>query len=139
LEFARPGAADFSATDVREVMDATVSFVTNRCYKQNIEVITQLEDNLLRIYADPQQVEQVLMNLYLNSIDAMPDGGRLTIEAKDARDGILITVTDTGFGIEDNDLTKIFQPFLLRRRKAVWDWAFRLAIGSFRITAAGSR
>ena len=85
MEFARPGAADFSATD-KEVMDETVSFVTNRCYKQNIDVITQLEDNLLRIYADPQQIEQVLMNLYLNSIDAMPDGGRLTIEAKDAPD-----------------------------------------------------
>jgi signal transduction histidine kinase len=69
----------------------------------------------------------------------MPDGGRLTIEVKKAPDGISITVTDTGFGIEDADLQKVFQPFSLRKRKADWDWAFRFVTGSSRITAAGSR
>ena len=82
LQFARPGTADFHPTDVREVVEQTVKMLTNRFYKQKIEVITRIEENLPRINADPRQIEQVLVNLYLNSSDAMPDGGRLTIESE---------------------------------------------------------
>jgi len=102
-------------------------------------VITRIDDNLQRIHVDSRQIEQVLVNLYLNAIDAMPGGGTLTIEAKRARDGVSITVADTGFGIEDKDLPKIFQPFLLRRRRPDWVWACRFVTGSSRIMAVRSR
>jgi two-component system, chemotaxis family, CheB/CheR fusion protein len=118
LQFARPGAAELHPSDVRELIEKTIEMLTNRFYKQKIEVITHLEDNLPRIHGDPRQIEQVFVNLYLNSIDAMPDGGRLTIEAKKAPDGISITVTDTGFGIEDADLQKVFQPFFTSKKKS---------------------
>jgi signal transduction histidine kinase len=99
------------------VMEKTIKLLTNRLYKQKIEVITRTDDNLPRIHADPRQIEQVLVNLYLNAIDAMPNGGSLTIEAKKAPDGVTITVADTGFGIEAKDLSKIFQPFFTSKKR----------------------
>ena len=62
------------------------------------------------------------MNLYLNAIDVMPEGGKLTVEAKIAQsDGMapvtVITVEDTGFGIAETDLPKIFQPFFTAKKQ----------------------
>jgi len=74
------------------------------------------------IYVDSQQLEQVLVNLYLNALDAMLGGGNLMVAAAlemgNPEPRIMITVADTGMGIEANDLQKIFQPFFTARKKA---------------------
>ena len=121
LEFSRPKSADFSLTDITQTVEKTLNLVTNHLYKHKIEAGTLMEENLPKIYADPQQLEQVLVNLYLNAIDAMPEGGKLIIEASlEPVDGsgpmVLITVADTGFGIEPTDLSKIFQPFFSAKK-----------------------
>lgn len=118
LQFARPGPTDLHSTDIREVVEQAIKLLSNRLYKQKIEVITRIDDNLQRIHADSRQIEQVLVNLFLNAIDAMPGGGTLTIEAKRARDGVSIIVMDTGFGIEDKDLPKVFQPFFTSKKRS---------------------
>jgi len=89
-----------------------------RLYKNKIEEITDIAENLPPVSADPVQIEQVLLNLYLNAIDAMPTGGTLTVKlsADDGRsDGgqpqVVISVTDTGTGINQAHMAKIFQPF----------------------------
>src|SRR5919106_3174471 len=122
LEFARPRSSELSPTDIKQTVEKTLNLVTNHLYKQKIEPITFLEEHLPKINADPQQLEQVLVNLYLNAIAAMPDSGKLTVEAKvEPVDGagrmVLITVADTGFGIEEKDLTKIFQPFFTAKKR----------------------
>jgi signal transduction histidine kinase len=97
--------------------------VANHLYKQQIEAITQVEENLPKLYADPQELEQVLVNLYFNAIDAMPEGGVLTIGAKlslgvpQVPQEVAITVSDTGFGISPEDLPKIFLPFFTAKKK----------------------
>lgn len=123
LQFARPRSADLCLTEVKQVLEKTLGMVTNHLYKQKIETITQIEDNLPKIYADPQELEQVLVNLYFNAIDAMPDGGALTVAANTvlsaagAPQEVVISVADTGFGIASEDLPKIFQPFFTAKKK----------------------
>jgi PAS domain S-box-containing protein len=121
LQFARPGSTDLSLMDVGDVIKKTIDLVDNHLYKQNIEAAAQIEENLPRIYADPQQLEQVLVNLYLNAIEAMPDGGRLSVAVKtksiNGTPMLAITVADTGFGIEAEDMPKIFHPFFSVKKK----------------------
>ena len=121
LEFARPRSTEFSLTDIKETVGKTLNLITNHLYKQKIEAATLVDENLPKISADPQQLEQVLVNLYLNAIGAMPEGGKLIVEANtEPVDGtdrmVVITVADTGFGIEKNDLPKIFQPFFTAKK-----------------------
>jgi PAS domain S-box-containing protein len=124
LQFARPKSADFCPTDVQQLLEKTLGLVANHLYKQKIEAIPQVEENLPKIYADSQELEQVLVNLYFNAIDAMPDGGALTVAAKTILSGsgaphqVVISVSDTGFGISPEDLPKIFLPFFTAKKKS---------------------
>jgi signal transduction histidine kinase len=127
LDYARPKSADFCPTDIRQLVEKTISLVANHLYKQKIESATEIEESLPSLHADPQQLEQVLVNIYLNALDAMSEGGKLTVagtlegESKREGDGkvggVMISVTDTGFGIEEHDLPKIFQPFFSAKKK----------------------
>jgi signal transduction histidine kinase len=118
MEFARPGRAQFRSTSLADVIEKTLQLVETRLYQQKIRVEKKVDPTLPHIYADPQQIEQVLVNLYLNAIDATPENGRLTIEAiakVEQSDGMtpmaVITVADTGSGIAETDMPKIFEPF----------------------------
>jgi PAS domain S-box-containing protein len=122
MEYARPKSTEFCSTSIADIIEKTLQLVENRFYKQKVSVEKTLEPELPRIEADAPQLEQVLVNLYLNAIDAMPEGGKLTVNAGIARsDGLapmaVITVADTGFGIAETDLAKIFQPFFTAKKR----------------------
>jgi PAS domain S-box-containing protein len=123
LQFARPKSTDLCPTDVKQVLEKTLGLVANHLYKQKIESITRIEERLPKIQADPQELEQVMVNLYLNAIDAMPDGGTLTVAATPvlATTGtpqeVVISISDTGFGIAPEHLSKIFLPFFTAKKK----------------------
>jgi PAS domain S-box-containing protein len=120
LQFARPKDADPAPTDVRLTVEKTLNMVSNRLYKQKIETQISVADNLPLISVDPQQLEQVLVNLLLNAVDAMPIGGKLRVEAelssKQDRPMVAIAVTDNGNGIDKADLAKVFQPFFSAKK-----------------------
>jgi PAS domain S-box-containing protein len=118
LQFARPKSTDLCPTNVKQVIEKTIGLITNHLYKQKIEANLEVEERLPKVYADPQELEQVLINLYLNAIDAMPDGGALTVQAKaEAAQEMCISVADTGFGIGPEELPRIFQPFFTAKKK----------------------
>jgi two-component system NtrC family sensor kinase len=122
MEYARPRSTEFCSTSITDAIEKTLQLVENRLYKQKVTVEKKLEPDLPRIQADSQQLEQVLVNLFLNAIDAMPEGGKLIVEANIAQlDGTapmaVITVADTGFGIAETDLAKIFQPFFTAKKR----------------------
>jgi PAS domain S-box-containing protein len=122
MEYARPKSTEFCSTSIADVIEKTLQLVENRLYKQKVSVEKALAPDLPRIQADSSQLEQVLVNLYLNAIDAMPEGGKLTVNAGIARsDGLarmaVTTVADTGFGIAETDLPKIFQPFFTAKKR----------------------
>jgi signal transduction histidine kinase len=122
MEYARPRSTEFCSTSIADIIEKTLQLVENRLYKQKVSVEKTLEPDLPAIQADSPQLEQVLVNLYLNAIDAMPEGGRLMVKARMAQsDGMaqvaMITVADTGFGIAETDLPKIFQPFFTAKKR----------------------
>ena len=118
LEFARPRSADFIRTDVNEVIKKTLDMVSSKLSKQKVEAIMQIVPDLPPIHADPQQLQQVLANLCLNALDAMPDGGTLTVAAEmEVPEGLTITVVDNGFGIDAETVRKIFQPFFTAKKR----------------------
>ena len=94
----------------RVILDA-LYFLESRCTKAGIELKKELARNLPKIDADPGQIAQVLVNLIVNAIQAMPDGGRLIIRtAGDSRE-VKMLIQDTGVGMDEELLKKIFVPF----------------------------
>jgi signal transduction histidine kinase len=121
MEFGRPMTTSFASVSIPDMAQKALSLVENRLYKQKVQSELEFQNQLPKIHADAQQLEQVLVNLYLNAIDAMPKGGMLMVEGRfiqhdGKRSEILITVTDTGHGISDMDLQKIFQPFFTAKK-----------------------
>ena len=118
LEFGRPKSADFILTDVEQIILRTMNLVQPHAAKNRVETAAEIEARLPQMYADPQQLQQILLNFSLNALDAMPKGGRLTVGAAlDARDGMIITVADTGIGIDIDVLPRIFQPFFTSKKR----------------------
>ena len=121
LDYAKPRAAEMVPVAIEAVVDRTLELVENHLYKQKVQLVKEVASNLPRVYADSQQLAQVLLNLYLNAIDAMPNGGQLTVGADFKQDAgapeIIISVGDTGLGIEPSALDKIFQPFYTAKKR----------------------
>lgn len=78
---------------------------------RNLEVVTEFEDDLAPVLAPGRDLNQVWTNLIDNAADAMPDGGRLEVTARNADDHVVVTVADTGTGIPPEAVSRIFDPF----------------------------
>ncbi len=118
LEFGRPKSSDFILTDVEQIIQRTMSLVQPHAAKNKVETAIDVESGLPQIYADPQQLQQILLNLGLNALDAMPKGGKLVMGAVSPSTGnIIVTVTDTGMGIDNDVLPRIFQPFFTSKKR----------------------
>lgn len=118
LEFGRPKSADFAPTDVEQIIRKTVDLVQPHASKNRVVTNVQIDGPLQRIRADAQQLQQVLLNLSLNAVDAMPKGGTLTLGASPNTDNrMTITVADTGIGIDAATLPRIFQPFFTSKKR----------------------
>ena len=78
---------------------------------ESIELATQLSPSLARISANPHRIGQVIMNLVVNARDAMPNGGRLTIETSNVGQAVMLAVGDTGCGMDDETRARLFEPY----------------------------
>lgn len=118
LEFGRPKTAEFALTDIEQIVRRTVDLVQPHATKNHVETLMHIEDRLPPIHADAQQLQQVVLNLCLNAVDAMPNGGTLTVGASfDGANQVTVTVADTGIGIDAEILPRIFQPFFTSKKR----------------------
>ncbi len=97
--------------DLNKVVEEGMYFLTSRCSKAGVEVVQELSPDLPRIEADPSQLNQVLVNLVVNAIQAMPHGGTLTVRTTAADRGVTLVVEDTGCGMSAELQRQIFIPF----------------------------
>jgi PAS domain S-box-containing protein len=118
LEFGRPKTAEFAPTDIETIIRKTVDLVQPHAANNHVETALQIDGQLPPIHADAQQLQQVLLNLCLNAVDAMPNGGTLTVAAAvDGANQMTVTVADIGIGIEAEVLPRIFQPFFTSKKR----------------------
>jgi len=115
LYFGRPGKPEISYVDVNALVKKTLFFVSQHPEARNIHRVKELTRDLPAVGADEKQIQQVLFNVIINAIQAMKDGGTLTIVTdsvrRDGQEHVRIQVSDTGKGIAAGDIEKIFVPF----------------------------
>ena len=119
LQFARPGeyAGYLEDVDVGATVADTLVLVRHLLAKGKIEVVESLRATR-KVRIAPSELQQVLVNLFVNAIHAMPDGGTLAVETADwPGHGATITVRDTGAGIREEDLVHVFDPFFTTKKR----------------------
>jgi len=111
LIFARQMPSQKIKVNVNRLVEEVLNFFKSRCAQEGVELICSLSPNLPGIDADPSQLNQVVINLIVNALQAMPQGGDLKIQTLYEENQVLIVVEDTGIGMSDEVLEKIFTPF----------------------------
>jgi two-component system, sporulation sensor kinase E len=111
LAFARRRTPERQAIDLAEIVEDSLEMFQQRIAHSCITVEKSIEANLPAVHADRDQLIQVLINLIVNSLHAMPDGGRLRLSL--AREGrhVCLGVSDTGHGMPEEIRSKVFEPF----------------------------
>jgi two-component system, NtrC family, sensor kinase len=112
LSLSRTAPMNLQSTDLRDVIDRSLLLVRHQLELGGIELQLKLADDLPSVPCDPAQIEQVLLALIMNAIDAMPRGGTLWIETQLTHDEVEIKVRDDGAGIAPDVLPQIFEPFM---------------------------
>ncbi len=136
LEFSRAGELSLKAEDINNVLERSLGLV---CYKVNIshiEINRELSSGLPGILIDKNKIEQVFVNLLLNAIESMPDGGKLFLRSYQIQlngprpaagkrfadylglknDAVVIEIEDTGCGISEENKKKLFEPFFTTKK-----------------------
>ncbi len=119
LRFARPAKLAFSAANLNEIAESVISLVENQAASQSVVVEKNFQENLPVVSVDAEQIKQVLLNLAINSLQAMPNGGQLIFRTSETDKFCACEIIDTGNGIKDEVLPKIFDPFFTTKEKGV--------------------
>lgn len=124
LDFAKPSKPQLVPVDINGILESALTFsLPYSSAKSNspkrIEIVKSFDPDLPATMADPMQMQQVFLNLLMNAVEAMPEGGTLTVRTSEngSLQGILIEVVDTGKGIDEEIRGKLFQPFFTTKHK----------------------
>lgn len=111
LALARPISPSFQEVDILGLLEEVIAFAIYAIEENGIRLIRDYPERGLVCHVDPEQIKQVALNLILNAIQAMPEGGVLRISASKGNGRIRLEFEDTGVGIPQEHLDKIFNPF----------------------------
>jgi len=111
LVFARQVRPEKKQVNLNEVVEDGLYFFKARCSKEGIELVCNLYQNLPEIFADPVQLNQVLVNLVVNALQSMSGAGRITVQTQFYDHNVCLVVEDTGPGMNKEVIDKIFVPF----------------------------
>lgn len=116
LDFSRDRKASLKFSDLNQIIESTLSRLR---IPQHIVLEQDLEHNLTGLYLDDGQIQQVLINLIMNSIQALDDGGKIYLKTERTGTGVQMTVKDTGCGIRPEHIEKIFEPLYTTKPKGI--------------------
>lgn len=122
LKFGRPGLPQCDYLDINEVIKETLFFVAQHPEAKAVKQVTELSEKLPCVWADRKQVQQLLLNIIINALQAMPAGGILIIQTDmycdvDASRFVRIRIVDTGTGLTSEHIEKIFTPFFTTKNQ----------------------
>jgi len=113
LAFSRPSHAEIGDANVNAIIERSLQLVAHQMDLQSVECQAELAPDVPVIKADPSQVQQALLAIIINAVEAMPDGGRVTVASgyEPAARRVTIRVSDTGRGIPEDSIPHLFEPF----------------------------
>ncbi len=115
--FARPDPTNIKLNQINDIVKSSLDLMRlDKRMKSTIEIVQSLDPGLPKLLVDEGQISQVFINIILNALDAMPDGGTLSVTTRrgttdEGRASVIIQFADTGIGIPPGNLEKIFDPF----------------------------
>jgi len=117
LQAIRPAPLRLQMISLNDVVERTLELLRPEIENRGVTVKTKLAVNLTATPADAAQLQQVLVNLVKNAVQAMTTGGALTLQTGEAGDGVWVSVADTGGGIPQEQINRIFEPFYTTKKK----------------------
>jgi len=138
LDFARHRRGERGEVDLRRIAEECLDLLRERLSRRSVRVVTELEPAPVLVLGDSGELQQVVTNLLLNAVDAMPEGGTLTIGVHAADGRARLVVADTGCGIRPEHLGRIFDP-LFTTRAGQGGTGLGLAISQQIVTQHGGR
>ncbi|HKZ71750.1 MAG TPA: ATP-binding protein [Nitrospirota bacterium] len=119
LDLGRPMELHRSPQDLNAIIKDVLFIMDAQFRHHKIEVVRGLDDHLSRLNIDPDRIKQVVFNLVLNAMDAMPNGGRLQVFTKRSGTGARIEIGDSGQGMSFEDTEKAFAPFVTTKKSGI--------------------
>jgi len=116
LDFAKPKPPELKSSNNNDIILSVLKLTEHQVARSRINLKTHLEDHLPSVYVDPEQMKQVFLNLIINAVQAMPDGGSLTVESYQNSTEIVCTFSDTGIGISKDQQENLFTPFYTSKK-----------------------
>lgn len=111
LNFGRPANLNARKFDLRTTIEPVVTLVRATADQQGVEIETSLPETAIEVEGDAEKLKSCLSNIVINAIQAMPEGGRLTIAMERDDSHALVRFSDTGMGIPDDALDRVFEPY----------------------------
>ena len=111
LNCARPPELNIRPHDMHEVIETVLDSIRSSLTTQRIKVIKKFDSKPSIINVDREQIDRVFLNVIINSVEAMPEGGTMTVSTSIEEDLFVVKIQDTGEGIREEDIIRIFDPF----------------------------
>lgn len=116
LGFSRPKQPEFRQADLNEAIESVLTLTAQEARKAGVEVDKKLDPSIGKRSLDASMLKQAFLNLILNAIQAMPNGGVLTVKSSLRSDALEVRIADTGVGISEGDRKKLFSPFFTTKK-----------------------
>ncbi len=118
LEFSRPPQDEFALVDIHSTLDAALAQIMDTAAAQRYELRKEFRCRAATVRGSDRMLQQVFMQVFQNAVDAMSEGGRLTVSTACSKGSVLVAIEDNGIGIPERNISRVFDPFFSTRKNS---------------------